>query len=458
MMHLKYQRAMLIANAILVGATPIRAQDPPPPWRNAANPAAVKSSEKPVANAAWWGHNDEDATDAVQAAIDSGAPRVIIPFDGKPWIVRPIKLRSNLELLLEPGVLLLAKRGEFRGKNDSLLSITDAENVTIRGYGATLRMWKRDYQREPYEKAEWRMGIRMHGARNVLIEGLRIESSGGDGVYISGTKNLPWSEDVVIRDVVCDDHHRQGISVISAENLLIENCILSNTRGTAPQAGIDFEPNHPHERLKNCVVRNSVMENNAGNQILVYVKPLDATSEEVSIRFENCHVREGSPGQTRAELADRPGFGAAGMCVGAATDNGPKGTITFEGCTSENTGQAGARIYDLSADSVRVEFIRTTWAHPWADPARDAESTAPAVVIHARRPELVTRTGGILFEDCAVITDVARPAIAFEDSGETDGLFDVTGAIYYRGPGAPEANLGEKLGNVTLAVLPADRE
>jgi len=31
---------------------------------------------------------------------------------------------------------------------------------------------------------------------------------------------------MVIRDVVCDRNYRQGISVISAENLLIERCVL----------------------------------------------------------------------------------------------------------------------------------------------------------------------------------------------------------------------------------------
>lgn len=450
--------AMLLAIAVFALNT--HAQDEVPPWRNAANPdaiAALERGDKPHANAAWWGFDPEDATEAVQAAIDSGAREVVIPFVGKPWIVRPIRLRSDLELVLEPGVLLLAKRGEFKGKNDSLISIIDAENVTVRGFGATLRMWKEDYQDpEQYEKAEWRMGIRMLGVRNVLIEGLRIESSGGDGIYIRGNGDRKWSENVTIRHVVCDDHHRQGISVISAVNLLIEDCVLSNTRGTAPQAGIDFEPNNADERLANCVVRNTRMVNNAGNQILVYLRPLDSTSEDVSIRFENCHVREGKPGETPAAAAERGAIGAAGMCLGAAKDDGPRGTIAFVDCTSENTGRAGARIFDWTADSVDVRFVRTTWAHPWIKAGQDDSEAGAAVRIHARRPKLAVKTGGLYFEDCAVIDESGRPVVAFEKPDSDLSLHDVSGRIFYRGPGAPEVDLGEKQENVTLKVVGAE--
>lgn len=433
------------------------AQESSGSWRNAANPgaiAALEAGDTAHANAAWWGFDREDATDAVQAAIDSGARHVVIPFVGKPWIVRPLRLRSHLDLTLEPGVLLLAKRGEYKGTGDSLLSMVDAEDVTIRGYGATARMWKKDYQQPPYEKAEWRMGLRILGSKNVLVEGLRIESSGGDGIYISGTANRKWSEDVTVRNVVCDDHHHQGISVISAENLLIENCILSNTRGTAPEAGIDFEPNTPDQRLKNCVVRNCVMADNAGNQILVYLKPLDTTSDDISIRFENCHAREGAVGEGNAERETRTQFGAAGMCVGACVDNGPRGTITFVDCTSENTGQAGVRVYDVSKDRVEVSFVRCTWANSSRNPAHADKSSSASVVLQARRPGLASTTGGIRFEDCAIIDDAGFPAVAFLEPESNNGLFDVTGRIYYCGPGEPNVALGEKHTNVTLAVVP----
>jgi hypothetical protein len=46
------------------------------------------------------------------------------------------------------------------------------------------------------------------------------------------------TRNVVIRDVVAADNHRQGMSVISALGLLVENCSFTGTNGTAPQAGV----------------------------------------------------------------------------------------------------------------------------------------------------------------------------------------------------------------------------
>ena len=277
----------------------------------AENPQAIdqlKSGARTDANAAWWPYVPEDATDAIQAAIDSGAKAVVIPYVGRPWIVRPIRLRGNLELTFEPGVVVLAKEGEFRGKGDSLFTASDATDITIRGYGATLRMRKKDYQNPPYEKAEWRMGLDFTGCERIRVEGLRIESTGGDGIYIGATKNKPYCKDVVIRDVTCHDNHRQGISVITAENLLIENCTLTGTGGTAPEAGIDFEPNNSNERLVNCVMRNCYVEGNAGDGILLYLRPLSKETQPVSIVVENCLIRGG---------------GHAGIAVGAVDDDAP---------------------------------------------------------------------------------------------------------------------------------------
>ncbi len=424
--------------------------------RNAANPqaiAALADGATDFANAAWWGFDGEDATDILQAAIDSGAKKVVVPFVGKPWITRPLVLRSDLELFFEPGVLLLAKRGEFLGGGDSLLSAHDAENLKIIGYGATLRMWKQDYQKPPYVPAEWRMGIRLMGCKNVLVEGVRVESSGGDGIYIDGGGARRWAEDTVIRNVVCDDHHRQGMSVISAQNLLIENCVFSNTDGTAPTAGIDFEPDSQDQRMVNCVVRNSVFENNSGHQVLVYLKQLDHNSEMVSIRFENCTARMGKPGMTLEDFTDMDQEGWAGFSVGACNDNGPKGTIEFVNCTTENTGKEAVKLFDISANSVDINFRGCTFANPWVSTFRDYGGPRVPVLLHARRPALSGRFGGVHFEDCEVYDWANRPAVQFLEDSSDNGLFDVSGQITVHNPTGTKKIMGNKLHNVTLKVV-----
>ena len=195
------------------------------------NPEAIEqvaAGEVPTANASWWGFDADDATTALQAAIDSKAKTVIVPYMGEPWTVRPIFLRSNLELVFEPGVILLAKKGEFRERWDCLLTAIGLEDITIRGHNTVLRMRKRDYRNPPYPAGEeWKHVLKIEGSRRIRVEGLRIQSSGGDGIYI-GTGAGRSSEDIVIRDCVSQDNHRQGISITDVKNLLVEKKLKLN--------------------------------------------------------------------------------------------------------------------------------------------------------------------------------------------------------------------------------------
>lgn len=416
------------------------AQEPSP---NAANPQAieeVKSGARPEANAAWWGFNADDATDALQAAIDSGAKTVRVPYMGRPWIVRPIRLRSDLELAFEPGVIVLAKEGEFRGTGDSLFSATDASNIAVVGYGATLRMRKKDYQNPPYEKAEWRMGLDFTGCEGIRVEGLRIESTGGDGIYIGATDARPYCKDVVIRDVVCHDNHRQGISVISAENLLIEHCVLSDTGGTAPEAGIDFEPNRANERLVQCVLRGSLVENNSGNGILLYLRPLSRESAPVSITVEDCLVRGGAQ---------------AGIAVGALDDDGPGGAVEFRDCVVESPGREGAVVYDKSADAARVSFANCHFSGAWGGGASEGDVPRVPILMGVHRKEGLASVGGIDFVDCHVYDTVERPVVAYVSEAGKPPLRAVAGTIVLHGPHSPAAALGDGNQDIRLNPLAA---
>ena len=71
----------------------------------------VKEGKRKVAYASWWGFDPEDATEALQAAIDSGAPKVVVENMGRPWVVsRTINLRSNRRLCLKRASSLRLKR------------------------------------------------------------------------------------------------------------------------------------------------------------------------------------------------------------------------------------------------------------------------------------------------------------------------------------------------------------
>ena len=246
----------------------------------------VDKGELAEARVSWWGYDAADSTPFIQAALSSRARKVVFDRMEGPWYSLPLKVygKTGFEISFERGAELVAKRGAFTNKVVELLLFQKVKDVRLSGYGASIRMWRCDYARAPYCWSEWRHAVSFRGAENVAVEGLRIEESGGDGIYLLDVRGC------VIRDVICDRNYRQGISVISAENLLIENCTLSNTRGTPPAAGIDFEPNNMEESLVDCVMRNCTISGNEGAGIDMALVRLNGNSRDVSFRFENCRV------------------------------------------------------------------------------------------------------------------------------------------------------------------------
>jgi hypothetical protein len=121
---------------------------------------------------------------------------------------------------------------------------------------------------------------------------------------------------VHIKDVVCNDNYRNGISIISAQNLLIEHCVVRDTGGTPPQIGIDFEPDNADERLINCFVSGSIIENNTNWGIGIYLFKLTNDSAPISITIDSCNVSNNQKGALHV--------------VGTSSDHGPLGFVQFK--------------------------------------------------------------------------------------------------------------------------------
>ena len=179
-----------------------------------AVPAQVKLSD--------FNPRKNDATPAIQAAFDSGASRIIIDNPGFELLVhRQLNLRSNLEIVIHDGVTIAAAPGAFKSLGAFLLSAVDCRNIRIRGEGkATLKMRKKDYQdSKRYRHSEWRHLLSFKGCEEIDVRNLTLLSSGGDGIYIGCSRKKSYCKNLIFEDLVISDHHRQGISVISAPPL-----------------------------------------------------------------------------------------------------------------------------------------------------------------------------------------------------------------------------------------------
>jgi polygalacturonase len=199
---------------------------------------------------------------------------------------------SSKTIVFEKGCIIRAKRGSFRDGGDILITLSGVRDVTLSGFGAILEMNRMDYRRKPYSKAEWRHGIALYECANVLIEGLTIRETGGDGVYIGQRRTQSVCTNITLRNLSLENNYRQGVSVISVRGLLMENCRVIGTSGTAPAAGIDFEPNSGVYGFTECVVRNCEFIDNSGAGILVYLKKMQPDDTPVDIIIDNCVSRK----------------------------------------------------------------------------------------------------------------------------------------------------------------------
>ncbi|HEX8547636.1 MAG TPA: right-handed parallel beta-helix repeat-containing protein [Cytophagaceae bacterium] len=390
--------------------------------------------------------NETDVTTVIQNAFNSNVDSVTIQNTGKPWIVQPLFIkRDNLVVVLEAGVVIQAKSGAF-AEGMQLLKISDrhlhrVKNITIVGYGATFQMIKSEYNTN-----ENRHCLQIEWSENINIYGLTLKDSGGDGILIQRSYYGDPCLNVHIKDCIADNNRRQGISVISAENLLIENCEFKNTHGTAPMAGIDIEPDPKtadltKQVLKNIVVKNCRFTNNgkdlySGHGIALALHQPGALLEPVSIRFENCFVT-----------------GIRGISIYTSSD--VKGFVEFQQCLIENTSEVGIALHNAayagsSSNKAFVSFkecvfrnMATSYDKPiqiegrkWSDPSTD-----------------ILEYGGVDFIDCALQDTKNREFIlAIDGPASSLGLANVKGNITVINPNGGRTNLGTKAHDINLKI------
>lgn len=392
--------------------------------QSAARPELVQQvieGRRHEARASWWGFDTNDSTVYLQRAIDSKVRKLVIDRQSSPWVTRPLKGVSHQEIVLEAGTELVALKGAYRAKGDSLLTFQECEQVIVRGSkkdcgkSSVIRMHKEDYQSGAYEKSEWRHGLVFLGCQDVRVQDLRIERTGGDGIYLGATRSKGVNRDFVIRRVDCNANHRQGISVISAKNLLIEDCVLRNTAGTAPEAGIDFEPNAPGELLVNCVMRRCVAFNNAGTGYQVCSQFMNGSSEPISIYLERCVSRSNRQHSVH-------------LC--SAQKDPPGGLLQITRLKAADDGMAGLSVQFNPYDAVRVSLEDSEIR----DCARNEKFFPPLYVqgLDEKRP-----AGNVHFKNVLVKDDFERPffKVRVRNSNEVK---NITGNIVLKRNGHKE--------------------
>lgn len=220
-------------------------------------------------------------TRAIQAAIDA-LPLMggIVRFQAGTYLINvedSIRMKDNTSLELTPRTILRAL--PTKNEKSAVILVDRAQNVSIEGgriEGERLQHLG--------TTGEWGMGIALYSAADVSIRRISIENCWGDAIYIGARENERANQRISVDRVNLTNNRRQGISVISVDGLLIKDSRIGLTGGTAPAAGIDFEPNYDNQFLKDITISGLITFRNRGAGILI--APKSNSRHEVDISIE----------------------------------------------------------------------------------------------------------------------------------------------------------------------------
>ena len=299
--------ATLSTTKLRIGTHTITARVPDSNGLYSSTKITIKINEPIGANVINYGAKGNDTLDdtiAIQKTIDYvasiGGGTVYIP-DGTYMINAygtaengGIKPKSNIRIILSNNAILQAIATS--GSHYQIVWFNGVNNSSISG-GKIIG----DRNKHLSTGGEWGYGIWVNSSNNISVSNIKVSDCWGDGILVGGNKTTQYySQNVIIENFVCDNNRRQGISIISAKDLIIRNGILSNTNGTAPQAGIDFEPNVKTNITQNVLMENVQVLNNYGWGIdFWFYNLIGGTGEKVTIKINNCTVTGNKKGQIR---------------------------------------------------------------------------------------------------------------------------------------------------------------
>ena len=268
---------------------PIKAPFPMPQLQRPAFPERVVSIVDHGAVPGGTVKNTAAIAATIKAVADAGGGRVLVPA-GR-WLTGPVHLRSNIDLHLAAGAVLvfsdvfadylpavLVRAGGIELYNYSpLLYARNCENIAITGPGrldGNSRAWW------PWAKKETREGFAMGAkgvpveqrifgtpeaairpsfvtfleCKNVLLEGFTI----GSGP--NWTIHPVYCENIIIRRVnmITEGPNNDGIDPDSCRNMLIEHCDISTGDDCVVlKSGYDQDGRRVGRPTENVVMRHT---------------------------------------------------------------------------------------------------------------------------------------------------------------------------------------------------------
>jgi parallel beta-helix repeat protein len=149
-----------------------------------------------------------------------------------------IYLKSNARLIMNSSAILKVN-GTSR-EDYQVIKASNMNNVIISG-GTLIG------ERYIHEgtSGEGGMGINLYDSTNVTIADMTITKNWADGIYLGSVNDddtLYGCDNITIDNCRLQDNRRTNVSIVDADNVTINDCIMHSSDGVAPQCNINIEP------------------------------------------------------------------------------------------------------------------------------------------------------------------------------------------------------------------------
>nr|TXF80890.1 hypothetical protein FTX54_16320 [Alkalicoccus halolimnae] len=307
--------------------------------------------------------NDAAALEALLTKAATFGLGVVLREDSTVLVDSTVVVPSGTRLDLNGSTI---KRGPTG--SGGMLNLTGKTGVRIHS-GAL------DGNKAAYAPAtEWRHNIIIDDTHDVKLWDLRSDNSKGDGIYVGGA--ISHCTDVSLFNVTCDGNHRQGMSIIAVDGLVATSSRFINTAGTAPESGVDVEPNNPNQLIRNVRFIGCTMTGNAGHgylEVLVEAR----TVYQGDVILTACNLDGNAVAGVRlTESQDFQMIGgsASRNLVGVRHDTRKLRNAKFTNVTMQGNGQHGVgftAVYD------ELAFTACTFKENGATTTGDGLNIAP---------------------------------------------------------------------------------
>lgn len=215
-----------------------------------------------------------DYTSYIQKYLDENQT---VLFPNFPILINDtgLYLRNQQQIIFQKESKLILKPSS-RGKY-ALIHINGVKDVILKD----VRLEGDRYTHKGVS-GEWGMGIEVINSQNITIQNSVISKFWGDGVYIAGKE----TDNVFIEGGFLKDNRRNGISILSGDNIHLKDISIEETKGTWPMSAIDIEPNSfGKDYLGKILLENITSRNNPRGISIVLSNYLSEAPSLIDIKI-----------------------------------------------------------------------------------------------------------------------------------------------------------------------------